>query len=91
MDNAEVAAQLSRALYLSLMLSGPTILVAAIVGILFAVVQALTQIQEQTLSFAVKLLAVMAALAFTFQWMGSELYQFAFNLFDVIPSIGRAR
>ena len=89
MENAEVAAQLSRALYLALVLSMPAILVAAIVGVAFAVVQALTQIQEQTLTFAAKLVGTMVALALTVRWMGSELYQYASNLMDAIQFVGR--
>ena len=78
----------NQALYLSLILSLPAILVAAIVGTLFAVVQALTQIQEQTLSFAVKLIASVAVLAFTARWMGGEMYQFTSILFNAIPTVG---
>ncbi len=89
METADVVMQMSRALYLVLMLSLPAIGGAAIVGILFAVVQALTQIQEQTLSFAVKLIATLAVLALTLRWMGVEVYQFTIGLFDAVQFVGR--
>ena len=60
MGAPEVVVALVRALYLTMLLSLPAIMVAAIVGTLFSLLQALTQIQEQTLSFAVKLIAVPA-------------------------------
>ena len=52
-----------QALWLVLLLSAPPVIVAAIIGLVIAFLQAATQIQEQTLSFAVKLIAVMATLA----------------------------
>ena len=79
----------SKALYLSLILSLPAIIVAAVVGTMFAIVQALTQIQEQTLSYAIKLIATVATLVLTLRWIGVEIIQYTSLLFDLIPSIGR--
>lgn len=84
MNNAQVVDHLQRALYLIMALSMPSIVVAAIVGFLFAVIQALTQIQEQTLSYAVKLVALAAVLGFSAHWIGSELYVYTVALFDEI-------
>ncbi|HJV80569.1 type III secretion system export apparatus subunit SctS [Noviherbaspirillum sp.] len=78
----------TQALYLSLMLSLPSILVAAAVGTLFAIVQALTQIQEQTLSYVAKLVATFATLLLTLRWMSIEIYQYATILFGLIPGVG---
>lgn len=89
MQLADVISQISKGLYLVLILSMPSIIVAAVVGTLFALLQALTQIQEQTLSFAVKLVATLATLALTLRWMGVEIFQYTQNLFDLIPLIGR--
>ena len=47
-----------KALYLVLMLSMPPIVVASLIGILLSLIQAITQLQEQTLTFGVKLIAV---------------------------------
>ncbi len=88
-STAELINYANKALYLSLVLSLPVIVAAAVVGILFAVVQALTQIQEQTLSYAVKLVATVITLALTMRWIGSEIYQYTKILFDVIPLVGK--
>jgi len=73
---------LSQALYLALALSMPAIVVAAVVGTLFALFQALTQIQEQTLSFAVKLIAVGLVLFLTASWMGTEMLNYTIAVFS---------
>ena len=89
MDAADLVNHLTRAMYLTLWLSLPPILVASVVGTLFALFQALTQIQEQTLSFAVKLIAVMITLVLTARWLGGELYNYTVVVFEAIPSLGR--
>lgn len=76
-------------MYLVLWLSLPPIVVASVVGTLFSLFQALTQIQEQTLSFAIKLIAVMATLALTARWMGGELFNYTLVLFELIPQMAR--
>jgi len=80
MSNAEFIYYMKQALYLIFWLSLPPIAVASVVGTLFSLFQALTQIQEQTLSFGVKLIAVLATLLLTGVWMGGEIYQFAVTL-----------
>ena len=70
MDVTDIVSQVVHGLMLTLWLSLPPILVASIVGTLFSLVQALTQIQEQTLSFAVKLIAVGLTLFLTARWVG---------------------
>jgi type III secretion protein S len=70
------------ALLLVLMLSLPPIIVAACTGISVSLLQALTQVQEQTLSFAVKLISVTITLAVTASWLGGEIFIYAQNLFD---------
>lgn len=89
MDTPDVVSYLSKSLYLVLWLSLPTILVASIVGTLFSLFQALTQIQEQTLSFGIKLIAVGITLALTARWMGGELYNFTIAVFEVFPRLAR--
>lgn len=86
---ADFVALAVKGLYLSLILSMPMVAAAAIVGTLLAVIQALTQIQEQTLGYAVKLIATGAALALTLNWIGGEILQYTRQLFDLIPLVGR--
>ena len=68
-------------LYLILILSGPPILISMTFGLLVAIVQAATQIQEQTLSFTVKLVAVIVTLMFMGSWLGAQIVQFAEHIF----------
>lgn len=89
MDTPDLVSFLSKALYLTLWLSLPPIIVASIVGTLFSLFQALTQIQEQTLSFAIKLIAVMATLALTARWIGGELFNYAVSIFEIFPQLVR--
>lgn len=89
MEPNDVVTYVSKALLLVLWLSLPPILVASIVGTLFSLLQALTQIQEQTLSFAVKLIAVGITLALTAHWMGGEIYNYTLALFDMFPRVGK--
>lgn len=89
MGGPDLVSFMSKALYLVLWLSLPPIIVASVVGTLFSLFQALTQIQEQTLSFAVKLIAVMITLALTARWVGGELYNFTLSIFETFPQLVR--
>lgn len=69
-------------LYLVLVISLPPIIVAAVVGLVLSLVQAVTQLQEQTLVFGVKLIAVVVTLFALGGWMTAELVRFASEIFD---------
>lgn len=87
MDSSQIIDFAAQALLLVLYLSMPPIIAAASVGTLVALLQALTQIQEQTLSFAIKLFVVVIVIFATSRWLGQELYHFATRLFDMIAEI----
>lgn len=89
MDVVDIVSHAVRALLLVLWLSLPPIVVASVVGTLFSLVQALTQIQEQTLSFAIKLVAVGLTLFLTARWVGGEIFNYTITLFDAIPLVAR--
>ncbi len=89
MEVADITSNVIKAMLLVLWLSLPPIVVASLVGILFSLVQALTQIQEQTLSFGVKLVAVGLTLYLTARWVGGEIYNYTLMLFDTFPLIVR--
>ncbi len=76
-------------LMLVLLLSLPTIIAASLVGLLVSLIQALTQIQEQTLSFAIKLIAVIVTIILTARWVGSEIFTYSRTIFDLLPVLGR--
>ena len=77
----------AQALLLVLYLSMPPIIAAASVGTFVALLQALTQIQEQTLSFAIKLLVVVLVIFATGAWLGQELLHFTEGIFRNIGTI----
>lgn len=79
--------QLTQAMVLVMWLSMPPIVVASVVGIFVSLLQALTQIQEQTLSFAIKLIVVAATIAAMSGALGSELYLFTLKLFNDFPKM----
>ncbi|MDZ7784014.1 MAG: flagellar biosynthesis protein FliQ [Halioglobus sp.] len=75
------------ALYLTMLLAGPLLMSALLVGLLIGVFQAATQIQEMTLSFIPKLMALVLALLLAGPWMLGELKDFTLRLFMSIPAI----
>jgi len=77
----------NEALMLVLVLSGPPMLVALVVGLVISVFQATTQIQEQTLSQVPKMIAVFMTLALAGFWMMSLMMRFAQNLFYNFPNL----
>ena len=89
MELADLVTYVIQALLLVLILSLPPIVVASVVGILFSLIQALTQIQEQTLSFGVKLVAVGLTLYLTARWMGGEIFNYTVLIFEKFPDMVR--
>ena len=71
-----------KALYLVMMLSLPHIVVASAVGIVLSLIQAITQLQEQTLTFGVKLLAVGLTLFLMGGRLGGEILRYAGEIFN---------
>ncbi len=76
-----------QALYLALILTGPPVLVAMLVGLIVSLVQATTQIQEQTLTFVPKLVAITVTIAFTGPWIIGQLREFSLTLFERFPDL----
>ena len=73
-----------QAMMLVVVLSAPPLIVAVVVGVITSLLQAVMQLQEQTLPFAIKLVAVGLALALTGRWIGIELMQLAYLSFSMI-------
>jgi len=70
------------AVYTVLKASAPMLLIALAVGLIVSIFQATTQIQEQTLAFVPKILAVLLALLLFGSWILTTLVDFTFNLFS---------
>lgn len=75
-----------RALFLALLLAGPLLLAALAVGLIVSVLQAVTSIQEQTLAFVPKLVAVGVVFLVLFSWMLQLTMQFTTELFVALPT-----
>lgn len=75
------------AMVLALLLGAPPLLAALIIGLIISLFQAATQINEMTLSFIPKLLAVLATLVIAGPWMLSTALDYMRNLFSSIPQL----
>lgn len=76
-----------QALMLILILSGPPIIISMVLGLFVAIFQAATQIQEQTLSFTVKLFAVILTIILLGGWLGAQVMQFTTTIMNLIPRL----
>ncbi|MFL4558489.1 EscS/YscS/HrcS family type III secretion system export apparatus protein [Yersinia kristensenii] len=87
MSTAIVVHLATQLLWIVLLLSMPVVVVASVVGLVVSLLQALTQIQDQTLQFLIKLLAVSATLLITYHWMGATLLNYTQQTFLQITSM----
>ncbi|MHB9291638.1 putative flagellar biosynthesis protein FliQ [Hollandina sp. SP2] len=72
-----------------LLLAAPLLFSALVVGLIVAILQATTSIQEQTLTFVPKIIAILLVLAFLGGWMFSSLGNYTVQLFRMIPDMAR--
>lgn len=83
-----LAIELARdAIVLAIIISAPLLIVAVGVGVLISIVQTVTQIQEQTLSFVPKLFAVAVAFLLSLSWVLQQLTAYAVDLFVSLPGL----
>jgi type III secretion protein S len=87
MNSIDVIQLTKEALWLVLLLSAPPILVASLVGLLVAFFQAVTQLQEQTLAYTVKFLAIVLSIFITATLLGGSLFQFSDRVFKTFPGL----
>lgn len=84
----DIAVQIGRdALFMVMLLSAPVLGLGLLVGVLVSVFQATTQIQEQTLAFIPKIIAVFIAIVIFGPWMLSMMVDYARNIFLSLPDI----
>ncbi len=72
-----------------LKITTPVLGTALIVGLIVALLQAVTSIQEQTLTFVPKLFAILGILALLGSWMFASLRGFSINIFEMIPEMAK--
>ncbi|HLP30223.1 MAG TPA: flagellar biosynthesis protein FliQ [Geothrix sp.] len=88
--NELLIAQIGKdALKTALMVAGPALLVSLVVGLLISVFQVVTSLQDQTIAFVPKVIAVMVVVAISFPWMMSVMLHFTTRMFTEFNSVVR--
>lgn len=87
MNSSEVLNIAVQGLWVAAKLSAPILITALVVGFAVSLVQSVTQIQEATLSFVPKAVAVVIALVICGHWMISEIVTFTHQLFERLPAL----
>lgn len=85
----DLVAVTTQGLWLVLLLSAPPIIAASVVGLLVAIVQAATQLQEQTLQYTLKFFAIVISIFVTASLMAGTLYSYADSIFSGLAVVGR--
>ncbi|WP_322104903.1 flagellar biosynthesis protein FliQ [Paraburkholderia sp. J41] len=76
-----------QAMYVALLIAAPLLLVSLVVGLVVSLFQAATQINESTLSFIPKLIAIAVTLVIAGPWMLTTLLDYMHNMFASIPAL----
>ena len=87
MNEADALDIMQYAVWTVLVASAPVVLVAMVVGIGIALIQALTQIQEITLTFVPKIVAIMLVVALTGPFVGSQISAFTNVIFERVQTV----
>jgi flagellar biosynthetic protein FliQ len=87
MSDADVTEIALQTMLMAAKVSAPILLTALLVGFLISLFQAATQIQEPTLSFVPKMIAVAIVLLITGNWVLSSMVDFTQHLFDQLPRL----
>jgi len=77
----------SQALKMVLMISAPMLIVGLVVGVIISLFQAVTQIQEMTLTFVPKIIVVFVTMIIAGPWMISTMMDFTRHFFELIPTL----
>jgi flagellar biosynthetic protein FliQ len=77
------------AVTMTIMLAAPMMVAALVVGLVISIFQALTQIQEQSLTFVPKILAVFGTLLVGGPWLLKNLVNYTVGLFNMLPQMVR--
>lgn len=87
--NDDIVTLTTQALWLVLLLSAPPIIAASVVGLLVAIIQAATQLQEQTLQYTLKFFAIVVSIFVTASLMAGTLYSYSDAIFMGLAEVGR--
>jgi len=86
-DQDTVISLVTQAMTLAVEVAGPILLAGLVVGLIVSIFQSVTQIQEQSLTFIPKVLAVAAIIVILGPWMLEQLVTYAQNLYMSIPQL----
>ena len=89
MDQSQIMEIGARTMWVTLQISLPVLGVSLVVGLLVSIFQAVTQLQEPTLTFIPKVLAVVVVIVIAGPWMLNTMLGFTIDLWGYIPAIGR--
>ena len=87
MSELAIMTIVKKALVTGLLIAGPILIISLVVGLIISIFQATTQIQEQTLTFVPKLIAIILVLVFGGPWMLNKLVMLTSELFQSISTI----
>lgn len=87
MDTQTVISIGREALMVIMMVAGPMLMVGLIIGLIISIFQSVTQINEMTLTFVPKILAVALTLLIFLPWMINTLVDFTTHMFSLIPTL----
>jgi flagellar biosynthesis protein FliQ len=85
MTSDVVVGLMAEAIKITMLVSAPVLIVGLVVGVIISLIQAVTQIQEMTLVFVPKIIAVMVVLVAAFPWMINIMVTYTHNLIANIP------
>ena len=89
MNDSQVIAIAGEALWTALLVSAPILIVSLVIGVLVSIFQAMTQVNEATLTFVPKLLGVFAVSAVMGPWMVGTMVQYTHRVFATLPQAVR--
>lgn len=89
MNDTSIIVLVQQTLWTFMILSAPVLGVSIIVGLIISIIQATTSIQEQTLTFVPKMIAMLAVIYFLASWMINYISGFTVRLFNILPAIAR--
>ena len=84
MNSADVAVIFGDGLGVAIRLGGPILILCMLVGVIVAILQAVTQIHEQSIAFLLKLIVVVLFITLGGNWMLRMLQEYAYSLFDLM-------
>lgn len=87
LDTNQAVELCRQAIILTMLIVGPVLVVAVAVGLLISILQAVTQLQDQTISFVPKIIAMMVAMLYVLPWAVDRMVEYSQTLIRDIPSM----